>query len=67
MKDFAWADSARADLGGSMPAIEPEPVLVSLAEMRPCPEYRRDYVKLAAWLFAFLFGPALVALAILLA
>jgi hypothetical protein len=30
----------------------------------PCSQARRDYVKLAAWLFALLFGPALVALAV---
>jgi hypothetical protein len=28
----------------------------------PCPEYRRDYVKLSAWVLASLFGPALVVL-----
>jgi hypothetical protein len=31
-----------------------------------CPGARRDYVKAAAWLCALLFGPALVALAVLL-
>ena len=33
----------------------------------PCPEYRRDYVKMACWAFALLFGPALITLAVLLA
>ena len=31
-----------------------------------CPEVRHDYVKLAAWVFAVLFGPALAAMALLL-
>jgi hypothetical protein len=42
-------------------------VQLGVAEALPCPVYRHDYVKLAAWVFALLFGPALVALAILLA
>jgi hypothetical protein len=42
-------------------------VLLSLAEAPPCPRYHRDYVKLAAWLFALSFGPALIAIAIWLA
>jgi hypothetical protein len=33
----------------------------------PRPTYHRDYLRIAAWLFAFLFGPALVALIVLLA
>jgi hypothetical protein len=40
---------------------------LSFAGDWPCPEYRRDYVKLAAWVFALLFGPALAALGVLLA
>jgi hypothetical protein len=31
------------------------------------PEYRRDYLRLAAWLFAVLFGPAIIALCVILA
>jgi hypothetical protein len=30
----------------------------------PCPQASRDYLKLAAWMFALLFGPALVALVV---
>jgi hypothetical protein len=67
MTDFASADSARADVGGSTPSFDPGALQWSLAETLPCPGYRHDYVKLAAWLFAVLFGPALVALAIWLA
>jgi len=33
----------------------------------PTRGYHRDYLRIAAWLFAFLFGPALVAAALLLA
>jgi hypothetical protein len=32
----------------------------------PLPVYRRDYVRIAAWLFAVLFGPTLIALAVIL-
>ena len=32
----------------------------------PLPKYHRDYVRIAAWLFAFLFGPLLTALIVLL-
>jgi hypothetical protein len=32
----------------------------------PAMAYRRDYLRIAAWLFAFLFGPALVATIVLL-
>lgn len=31
-----------------------------------CPQHRHDYLKIAAWLLALAFGPALVALAVLL-
>jgi hypothetical protein len=34
------------------------------AEAQLCAAYRHDYVKLAAWMFAVLFGPALVAIAL---
>jgi hypothetical protein len=61
----AWAHDASADLGRPLPMIEP--AQLGLAEAWVCPEYRRDYVKLAAWVFAVLFGPALAALAVLLA
>jgi hypothetical protein len=27
-----------------------------------CPEFRRDYLSMAAWVFALLFGPVIVAL-----
>jgi hypothetical protein len=37
------------------------------SSVTPPPAYRRDYVRIAAWLFAVLFGPALVALAVWLA
>ena len=67
MTELAWAESARADMGGRAPAVAPRSMFLSLAEALPCPEYRLDYVKLAAWVFALLFGPALVAIAIWLA
>lgn len=67
MTERAWDESARTDLGGRAPAIDPGPVLLSLADALPCPQYGLDYVKLAAWVFALLFGPALVAIAIWLA
>lgn len=33
----------------------------------PLETYHRDYLCIAAWLFAFLFGPALIVLVLLLA
>jgi hypothetical protein len=44
-----------------------EPEFVPLFAPRAgCPEFQRDYVRLAAWVFAVLFGPALAAMAVLL-
>jgi hypothetical protein len=60
-----WAQSAPEDVARQLPMLDE--VQLGLAEPLPCPEYHRDYVKIAAWVFAFLFGPALVALAVLLA
>jgi hypothetical protein len=31
-----------------------------------CPEPRRDYLRIAAWLLALTFGPALTAVAVLI-
>jgi hypothetical protein len=32
----------------------------------PCPESRYDYLRIAAWFVALLFGPVLVALTVLI-
>lgn len=61
----AWAQRAPAEPGRQLPMLDQ--VQLGLADAWPCPQYRHDYVKLAAWVFALLFGPALVALALLLA
>jgi hypothetical protein len=34
----------------------------SVGDLRPCAELHRDYVRIAAWLFAVSFAPAIVAL-----
>jgi hypothetical protein len=60
-----WAQSASADLGGQLPTFDA--AQFGLADSWGCPERRRDYVKLAAWVFAVLFGPVLVALGVWLA
>lgn len=36
-----------------------------LAPPGRCPEPRRDYLSVAAWVFAVLFGPALITLTVL--
>jgi hypothetical protein len=58
-----WAQNAAADLGGQLPMLD----AAQLGDSWSCPEHRRDYVKLAAWVFAVLFGPVLVALGVWLA
>lgn len=65
---YAHARSAPAAADGPMPSVDSGgQAQLSFAGDWPCPEYRRDYVKLAAWVFALLFGPALAALGVLLA
>jgi hypothetical protein len=61
----AGAKRASVDVVRPLPTIDH--AKLGVAEPWSCPEYGRDYVKLAAWIFALLFGPALVALAVLLA
>ena len=63
MVDEPLALAARTELGGA-DLFEPP---VSPVEARdPWPVPRRDYVRVAAWVFAFFFGPALAALAVLM-
>jgi hypothetical protein len=65
MTKHAWAQGASAGSGRQLPMLDD--VQLGLSEAWSCPEHGHDYVKAAAWLFALLFGPALVALIVLLA